>query len=237
MSTFCGGSNSVPAMTPSQLLEVYPEGILPSDLPPLEDGLASESWVQNYVQNLEESGRLPKPIKTSEANRAPFNAPESKDPLKKYVLSDREFQDNTKKEYCFYEKRYFAALDMFLQSVADASLRGNAQALNQKLDRCKLLNQKLTVLTQVVNGISKYRYSKNSRFQEDINSLNSSLRSRQESLREQAEILKKETAAADLHKRMVEYSIEKNKSSQNLLTLYGVLNIVALGILVYISKN
>jgi hypothetical protein len=63
------------------------------------------------------------------------------------------------------------------------------------------------------------------------------LGARQKQLSEQNEILNRESAAADLHKRMVEYTIEKNKANTNLLTLYGVLNIVALSMIFYIART
>jgi hypothetical protein len=50
-------------------------------------------------------------------------------------------------------------------------------------------------------------------------------------------VLKQEDAAGILHKRMVEFTQEKNLSANNLLSLYGFLNLVALGLLVYISRT
>jgi hypothetical protein len=99
------------------------------------------------------------------------------------------------------------------------------------------LNAQLILLTQIVNGISKYRYKENVRFQKDINSINERLRQRQGRLQEQRNIYNKETAKADLYKQMVRYTVEKNNANQNLLTLYGVLNVVAIGIIVYLARK
>jgi hypothetical protein len=240
MSTFCGGNNSVQAFTSQELLDKFPGGVLQSihSMPQLNnDGLADESWVQETIKKLENVNILPKPTDPKKTTSTPFNAPETKDPLATYVLSDRTFQDKIKQEYCFYESRYFSALDNFLQSIADASLKGNPQNVNNKLDVLKKLNAQLILLTQVVNGISKYRYTENVRFQKDINSINDSLRQRQGRLQEQRNIYNKETAKADLYKQMVKYTVEKNNANQNLLTLYGVLNVVAIGIIVYLARK
>ena len=239
MSSFCGGNASIPAFTSRELLDDYPSGIIASiDTPPAtHNGIADDAWIQQTVQKLEASGILPKPTNLSKINSTPFDSPDTRDPLAKYVNKDRTLQDNIKKEYCFYETRYFAALDNFLQSIADSSLKGKPADVNSKLDTCKQLNSKLNLLTQIVNGISKYRHSNNSKYQSSINSINDNLRTRQKSLQEQSDILNKETASAELYKRMVGYTIEKNNANQNLLTLYGVLNLVALGIIVYISRN
>jgi hypothetical protein len=42
---------------------------------------------------------------------------------------------------------------------------------------------------------------------------------------------------SELNKRMVAYTLEKNKANQNLLTLFGVLNVVAIGIIYGIASS
>ena len=56
-------------------------------------------------------------------------------------------------------------------------------------------------------------------------------------LKAQGANLESDGAAADLRKRMVEYTKEKNRATNNLLTLYAVLNIVAIGVLVTLSRT
>ena len=238
MSTFCGRTTSVPAFTPSELRATFPNGVLPASLPPMTNGLASEQTVQTYVQELITQGRIPEPGNASELASNPFGAPEGADPLKAFVAKENTLQTTIKAEYCFYEARYFSALDSFLTTVSDVSLRGGtADAVQSKLTSVRQLNQKLIYLTQITNGIAKYRYATSSRFQGEINSLNTKLSARQTQLSEQNEILNRESASADLHKRMVDYTIEKNKANTNLLSLYGVLNIVALSMIFYIART
>jgi len=124
-----------------------------------------------------------------------------------------------------------------LSSLQHASFRGQPEGVVGRLDLAKLLNQKVTVLTQIVNGIAKFRFAQQSRFQGDINTLNTSLKERQKQLLEQATILNRETAAADIHKNMVTYTIEKNKANQNLLTVFGLLNVVAIAMVYYVSRS
>lgn len=238
MSSFCGGTGSVPAMTPDELRATYPNGLVPLGLPSMDTGLATEEWVRNHILTLSRTGVIPDPGKAAEVQSNPFGAPDTLDPLSSFVEKEKALQDNIKLEYCFYETRYFSALDGFLQSVADASMRGqNQSVVNAKLDLARRLNQKLILLTQIVNGIAKYRYSMTSRFQTDINSLNGKLRERGVALAEQNKILMRESAAADINKRMVDYTVEKNKANQNLLTLYGILNIVAISMIFYIARS
>ena len=50
-------------------------------------------------------------------------------------------------------------------------------------------------------------------------------------------MLKNEDAVGELRRRMVEYSQEKNLSANNLLALYGFLNLVSIGLLFYIYRK
>jgi hypothetical protein len=238
MSTFCGGTGSIPAMTPSELTARFPNGFLPDGMPPMESGLVDEAWLRTYVASLKSQNRLPVLPPANQYQSTPFNSPEANDPLATYVKKQNEVQATLKEEYCFYEKRYFSALDSFLQAVADNSLGGQVETIVQgRLNAARMLNQKLTLLTQITNAISKERYASSSSLQSEINSVNSKLQQRREKLLEQHEILQKESAAADLHKRMVDYTTEKNKANQNLLTLYGILNITAIAMIFYIART
>jgi hypothetical protein len=170
-----------------------------------------------------------------------FDSPGTKDPISSYILDENKFQQTIKDEYCHYEKRYFAALDSFLQSIASSSLENN-QGINKNdidslLTITRNLNIKLTVLTQIVNGISKYSYKKSHKFQSDIDLTNNQLKERRLQLEKQNAILQKENASLDMSRRLVDYTTEKNKANNNLLTIYGVLNIVAIAMVLYISRG
>jgi hypothetical protein len=49
--------------------------------------------------------------------------------------------------------------------------------------------------------------------------------------------LNSENSITELRKRMVEYTEEKNRSAMNLLSLYGFLNLVAIGLLFYVARS
>jgi hypothetical protein len=238
MSQFCGNTGSIPAMTPTELNARFSNGFLPDGMPPMPNGLASEEWLKTYVGRLLSQGRIPAIPDPKRIQSAPFASPESQDPLKTYVAKENSVQKTLKNEYCFYEKRYFAALNDFLSAVSNVSLNKQASAVvDQKLNSTRALNQKLTLLTQITNSIAKQRYSNTKTMQKDINSINSSLEKRRNELLEQRDILMRESAAADLHKRMVDYTTEKNRANQNLLAFYGVLNISALAMIFYIARS
>jgi hypothetical protein len=237
MSQFCGGTGSVPAMTPSELNARFSNGFLPDGMPPMPNGLAEDKWVMEYISRLVSQGRLPNVPSPKTFQSTPFASPESQDPLKRYVAKENSVQTILKKEYCFYEKRYFAALNNFLTAVSNTSIRGQeSSVVDQTLNSARALNQKLTLLTQITNGIAKQRYSSTQKMQSEINSINGNLEKRRKELLEQRDILSRESAAADLHKRMVDYTTEKNRANQNLLTLYGILNITAIAMIFYVAR-
>ena len=58
-----------------------------------------------------------------------------------------------------------------------------------------------------------------------------------EKLQKQNKIISSNQATMEINKQMVKFTEQKAKYSNNLLGLYSFLNIVALGILVYVYKS
>ncbi len=234
MSTFCG-LTGVPSLTASEIQATFNNGLLPSQMPQLTNGLATSAWVQDYIRSLESSGRIPIPTRASALATTSFSSPESQDPLATYVQKENELQTKLKAEYCFYETRYAVALNDFLSSVAMTTSK--PEDVTRKLEAARRLNEKLTVLTQIADGLTKYRNETSRRMQESINSVNQAMQARRDELLDQQEILSSETAGAQLSRRMSEYAKEKAKANNNLLSLYGILNIVALAMIFYIARS
>jgi hypothetical protein len=105
------------------------------------------------------------------------------------------------------------------------------------LGKAKEFNIKLNDLVQISNYLAAKRVQDASKQSSEVNALNESITSVFGSLKKQSEILNKEHSEAELRQRMVEYAQEKNRSTNNLLQLYGVLNIVAIGLLLYIYRS
>jgi hypothetical protein len=244
MSTFCGGNGNIPAMTKSEMQLPYtpPSGgtaFLPTPLPSLnENGLVNDAILEQYVNNLRASNRIPKlPILNTLAS-SPGGSPDSREPLANYTATMKSIASQIKSEYCFYESQYFAAVDAFLQSIADASITGKgSESVQSNLDIARKANQRVTVFTQVVNAISKYNYAQTQSWNTEINSMNQQFSKNAAGLKEQSDILNNSTAAADLNKRMISYTLEKNKANTNLLSLYTILNASAIAMLIYISRS
>lgn len=145
-------------------------------------------------------------------------------------------------EYCFYYVRYRYALETLFDKLVSTS-KGTTLAdsdksdIQSKLARAKQFNEKLNDLIQITNYIAQKRAAEMRDQNSDINAVNANIKSTFDTLQSHAKILNSETSVTDLRKRMVEFTEEKNRSALNLLSLYGFLNLVAIGLLVYIARS
>jgi hypothetical protein len=132
-------------------------------------------------------------------------------------------------EYCFYYKRYMYALSNMLTLAATPRTRLNTGSPYHTYKQNAIrLNNLLHQILQVIQGISRY-YERSS----DIN-LN--LDSARSSLQDHMRKLKDTDMEENVKSAMIDYTIEKNSSSRNLLAIYGFMNIVAVGMLVYLYR-
>ncbi len=145
-------------------------------------------------------------------------------------------------EYCFYFVRYRYALDTLFDKLVTTSKQSSLTEadksdIQSKLTRAKQYNEKLNDIIQITNYIAQKRASEMRQQNTDINSVNANIKSTFDTLQNHSKILNSETSISDLRKRMVEFTEEKNRSALNLLSLYGFLNLVAIGLLVYIARS
>ena len=147
-----------------------------------------------------------------------------------------------KSEFCYYYTRYKYSLNKLFDSIVNTSTGStltDAQKndIQSKLDRAKGFNQKLNDLVQISNFIAVTRAKEMGTQNQNINALNSEITTTFGKLQSNNALLKREDAVAELRKRMTEFSQEKNLSANNLLALYGFLNLVSLGLLFYIYRK
>jgi hypothetical protein len=145
-------------------------------------------------------------------------------------------------EFCFYYFRYKYSLEtlfdkLVMTSKSTTMSDADRADIQSKLNRAKEFNEKLNDLIQVTNYIAQKRSSEMRQQNTEINAMNSNLQSTFNTLQAHNRILRSETSLTDLRKRMVEFTEEKNRSALNLLSLYGFMNLVAIGLLFYISRS
>lgn len=145
-------------------------------------------------------------------------------------------------EYCYNYFRYRYSLETLFDKLV-ATSKGSTLSederndIQSKLNRAKQFNERLNDIIQITNYIAQTRAREMRDQNTEINSLNSTIQSTFDTLQAHSKMLSSETSITDLRKRMVEYTEEKNRSATNLLSLYGFLNLVAIGLLFYIARS
>ena len=143
-------------------------------------------------------------------------------------------------EFCFYHARYTYAI----QKVVD-SLRKEASPDALKtppprsifyLKHAQHLHQRLMDFIQTVQGITHTLQNASQPVDPAMVTFSHDLQNQQGKLEQQKKVIHSNQAPAALYKQMVRYSEEKTRRSDNLLHLYTFLNVVALGLLVYVYK-
>ncbi len=221
------------AITDTELSQIFTNGVksglLPSSPPGASDrdgnGLLNSTSLQATISSLKGSGIIPSPKKTS---------PEM------FVMKQQELIKDIQTEYCFYESRYKYSLDQLFNSISIgySNNTGDVQISIQKyLVSTQTLNQKLNDLVQIINAITEDMLSTTTGLEAEIKAFDKQMREEKEKLQKQNKIISSNQATLEINKQMVKFTEQKAKYSNNLLGLYSFLNIVALGLLIYVYKS
>ena len=244
MSNVCKATPVVTSET--ELSRVFPNSVLPSAEPErTAEGRLTQSALDSIYSKLVSEGKL---VSQQRYKQIMVNVTSQKDKaeIQKTLESVGQQESQTmtalQTEFCFYYVRYkFALEDLFetLSRTSASSSLTDAQrnTIETKISNAKGLNMKLNDLIQVTNSIAVKRSSEMRDQNVTINMLNENIKDVYTRLQRQNEILRKEDSITDLRKRMVEFTEEKNQSAVNLLSLYGFLNLVAVGLLFYVARS
>ncbi len=214
------------------------------------DGLLTASGASAVIGKLRTAGIIPVAPDLSKTNlntktwTAPQNAAGNQnDPLSVYVAAQNTLIQNIEAEYnyvkAFYTKAVSCLVDKITEYTSSTSETQRAiinTTVQKYLTTSRTFNRKLNLLLDVARKISETLLADSRTYENSINTYNAEFTQRKSRLEEQAQILNSENAASELHKRMVDFTAEKNRAHNNLLTLYSCLNIVAIAMLFYIAK-
>jgi len=149
------------------------------------------------------------------------------------------FLNNVNKEFCFYYSRYSKALNSLLKEITTGYTNQNTDntlKINANLATLKTLNTRLNDLTLIAHKVSQNLAAKSNDLQEQINTFKTQMNGQRIKLTEQNKIITSGNADIIIRKEMVKFTEEKARNSDNLLKLYSFLNVVVLGLLVYVYK-
>jgi predicted nucleic acid-binding Zn-ribbon protein len=169
---------------------------------------------------------------------APFSInPNDLNPGQKYSSKAAVLRSNIKEEYCFYYKRYMFALQSVLHHAATKPADAN---YNQMKAKTEGLNSKLNQILQILQGIVKSRNESLKQYYgtgTGVNKLNTELDTNRAELVRHSKLIRDLNMEKSAKIAMVNYTVEKNNSSRNLLAIYGFMNIVAVGLLYYLYSS
>jgi hypothetical protein len=189
-----------------------------------ESGLLKDTVVSSIVAGHQGSGVIPTPTPTN---------PEQ------YIAKQQEFIANVKAEYCFYESRYKYALEQLFKAIESGYPNSNTtiQATVQTyLRMTQGFNQQLNDMTQIMNATVAAMMTTTSSVDRAITRYNNEIQEKQKKLDDQNRIIMSNEAGMKIKKDMVKYTEEKARNTNNLLKMYCFLNVVTLGLLVYVYK-
>ncbi len=220
------------AITDSELNQTFMNGvkpgILPSSPPDSSDrdgnGMLNKNTIQSIITSLKGSGVIPATTATPEVA----------------ITKQKELLNDIQLEYCFYEARYKYSLEQLFNAINAGysnNTSDNQNNIQKYLKSTQALNQRLNDLVQIINGITEDMLSTTSSLESEIKALDKQMKDQKDKLSKQNKIISSNQATKELSKQMVKFTEQKAKYSNNLLGLYSFLNIVALGLLVYVYKS
>lgn len=192
------------------------------------DASVDSSALNNWVSTL---------VRTTSSPPTTIDPDNTSNPTQVYASKAAILRNNIKAEYCYYYNRYIWSLETVL---TNATSKGAVVDPNLK-DGAQVLNMKLNTILLVMKGLINSRNSALSTYYDDptksVNSLNADLDKARGNLSKHSQMLQNNDLESDIQSAMIDYSLEKNSSSRNLLAVYGFLNIVAAGLLFYVYTN
>ena len=187
-------------------------------------GMLKDSVIADRIKTLRGSGIIPTP--------SPSN-PEQ------YLAKQQTFLVNVKAEYCYYDSRYKYALQQLFAAIGKGYPTSTPEIqknINDYLTKTQDFNRRLNDLTQIMNATVSSMMVSSSDVDREIIQYNAQIQEKQKKLDEQNRIITSSEAGANIKKQMVKYTEEKARNTNNLLNLYAFLNVVTLGLLVYVYK-
>jgi hypothetical protein len=225
-------------LTYKDLNQTYGDGVVTGILAPASernaDGTLTDAVVKERVQFLKQTGVIP-----------------TRTDVTVYQEKQKRFLEHVKAEYDFYKIRYKDALNKVLSAVTKLPddkkpsvlpLADDSSPLESKKDVDKMiavavsLNQKMSDLSQYIQGITNDMKQSSSQLHDEIKAFNQVVKDKQSKLEHQQKMIATGDASAKLRKEMLRYAEEKARYSDNLLKLYTFLNIVSIGLLIYVYR-
>jgi hypothetical protein len=157
-------------------------------------------------------------------------------PADTFRIKSDALKNRINAEYCYYYYAYQFALTRVLTAASTGDTRDTTY------DTLKantiILNSKLNQILQVLQALVDSRNASVTGYKSDsaLQTLEGDISTARSNLQSHSQTLQNRNMESDVKSAMIDYTLEKNSSSRNLLAVYGFMNIVALGMLFYLYR-
>jgi len=146
-------------------------------------------------------------------------------------------------EFCFWVKVYSVLLGDYVtiqnKVTSTTGFTPTAQTELQRkiINLLNAVNLRLSDLTEISNYVAQQQSASLATMNTNVNQFLTDIQANTQTLVTNSKQLSGSDANSILRKRMLEFSEEKNSYANQLLTLYGAANFIALGLLFYIYRS
>ena len=146
-------------------------------------------------------------------------------------------------EFCFWVRVYSVLLGDYVtvqnKATSTTGFTPTAQTELQRkiINLLNAVNLRLSDLTEISNYVAQQQSASLATMNTNVNQFLTNIQANTQTLVTNSQQLSGSDANSILRKRMLEFSEEKNNYANQLLTLYGAANFIALGLLFYIYRS
>lgn len=167
--------------------------------------------------------------------------PKDNDVPDKYNEKMEKFIKYAKEEYTYYYERYKYALSILFTKIIDTyrtppTTTAVPAAVQTALDDVAAVNLKLNDILSVVQTVSTNMHNAAVATNTQVTEMMKTMLENKDKMEKQGNMIRSNQASSNIQKEMVKYTEEKARYNDNLLKVYSFLNIVALGVLLYVYK-
>ena len=167
--------------------------------------------------------------------------PKDNDVPDKYNEKMEKFIKYAKEEYTYYYERYKYALSILFTKIIDTyrtppTTTAVPAAVQTALDDVAAVNLKLNDILSVVQTVSTNMHNAAVATNTKVTEMMKTMLENKDKMEKQGNMIRSNQASSNIQKEMVKYTEEKARYNDNLLKVYSFLNIVALGVLLYVYK-
>jgi hypothetical protein len=155
--------------------------------------------------------------------------PDNKAKVDEQIQVDTQFYQAVKKEYCWYENRYSYILPKYL-TLLTSDNKSDITLSQAMLASVTNLNKRLQSLLEIMNAVANERATRVDGYRARHVSGNNLINTNIAKLAEMKRKLSSSNVRLSTQKEMIAYTEEKNRALRVQITVFAVLNVIALGV-------